>query len=375
MGALRACLRMSECVDARDNWVAKPGTAMVLLGDVVDRFRKGVSASDRDPDTGLTRSLGETRDEEGQVLRLLNKLAAQAEGAGCWLYRLVGNHEFMQTQWHGAHGAQQQYSSPFSVGGDDEDHYLERQRSFAHGEFHRLVGSCCPKVAVKIGSHVFCHGGFNLGSISAAGENNIIALANDAFARKWANPTKDDAVFDTIVNGCDASRNGTQPWSGLLWDDTLSHPETPEGACARRAATIVRELNRNLRSKVEVKHVVLSHCIQLYRDGEANGQVPARVVSRPDLDATDYTTRGDETHAGGYQPSDTYNRTINALCEGLVWRLDVGMSRGFAMSSQIVAEHGRWVKDSMRPAILVVDRDPKTRELHYTVRQSNSALY
>lgn len=90
--ALVACLRMSGCVDAADvgRWTAGPGTVMVVLGDVVDRFRAGRCAqpeawgchdSEWVAASGmfLTKSVGETQDEEKRVLRLLNSLASQAQ--------------------------------------------------------------------------------------------------------------------------------------------------------------------------------------------------------------------------------------------------------------------------------------------------------
>ena len=382
LGALLACLRMSECVAFAEGeaprWVAEPGTAMVVLGDVVDRFRSGEEgdgiAREADAATRLVKSLGEMRDEEKRILQLLNDLAEQAEAAGGHLCRLVGNHEYMQADPtdKGFHYASD-YSSPFSMGGDGPAFWKRRHDSFASGEMHALVGARAPKVAVKIGPHVFCHGGFNRECIAAAGGANIIALANRAFSERWAGaPEANPEVFDTIVNGCGPARGGTDPFSGILWDDSLSHVEKPEDTCSAEAGLVLRDLNRNLGTAAEnaVKHLVISHCIQAYRPIETAGQRPSLRVARADLDATDWTTRGAKEPR--FVPSDHANRTINALCGGLVWRLDVGMSRAFAADAGAQREEP-WLKSSGRPAILIIDKNQEV--LDYTVRQANKALY
>jgi hypothetical protein len=391
--ALVACLRMSGCVDAADvgRWTAGPGTVMVVLGDVVDRFRAGRCAqpeawgchdSEWVAASGmfLTKSVGETQDEEKRVLRLLNSLASQAQGRGTYLYRLVGNHEEMQTHPDNDFGAQRTYASPFAVGGGALEDYQERWKSFYEGEFHRLVGEHRPKVALKVGSHVFCHGGFNAQCVRAATElattnfpgMNIIQLANAAFDERWRNIPEQryGVVYEHIVRACGPSRGGKADFSGLLWDDSLSSTDTPEEACSRTTYEVLRLLRQNfaLSNWTPAEHIVISHCIQFDRNQEHTaGDLPAREVRRAEY--TDFTTAPD----AGFSKTRGDNRTVNALCEGLVWRMDVGMSRAFAYKAAAAYRLTPGLERSTRPAILLIDvKDGGGYD--YIVRQWNSAL-
>lgn len=70
--AARKVLAQAGLIDAAGAWIAPAGTALVLLGDLIDRG----------PDSGA-------------LVRDLDRLRAEAIGAGSWVVLLEGNHERM----------------------------------------------------------------------------------------------------------------------------------------------------------------------------------------------------------------------------------------------------------------------------------------
>jgi hypothetical protein len=73
-------------------WTARPRTAVVFMGDLVDRF--GPSTA-QDPNVkGRSAGIGEEAGEELLILEAINRLAAQAQENNGLVVRLVGEHEF-----------------------------------------------------------------------------------------------------------------------------------------------------------------------------------------------------------------------------------------------------------------------------------------
>jgi hypothetical protein len=375
--ALQQCLIMSECVDPQhtDVWVAW-GVALVVLGDVVDRYRpRRQQPRSLSTPPYLTCSAGERYGDELRVLALLNLLAQKARLRQSWVYRLVGNHEYTQSVPDPALRYQRWYASQTAVNGRTDDAYRARQLSFQLGAFHEEVGFCHPKVAVQIGTHVFCHGGFNEGNVRYATEHgmNIIEEANSLFAEYWSGRPYDQAAFQALAAKAGPGRGGTQAFGGILWDDTLSvHTQAEDPAFEQRARTILADLERNLASispsepgRLPARVMVVSHCVQSHRQGEALGWVPA--LQREAADWVDFTTRG--APAGGrYVRTPDDNRTINALFRGLAWRVDVGMSRAFEETHAA----NQSFSNSSRPAILIIEEDGD--QPVYTVRQARQPL-
>jgi hypothetical protein len=100
---------------------------------------------------------------------------------------------------------------------------------------------------------------------------------------------------------------------------------------------------------------------------------------------TDWSTLGGgaEAYVTGFPAS---NHTINALNNGMVWRVDVSMSRAFAIDFAKDRETARQTRapgfsdpdrvnyiNSTRPAVLLIDNDDDGVET-VTVRQYNGVL-
>jgi hypothetical protein len=383
MEALNACLKLSECVSEAGDWIAPPRTAIVILGDVVDRFRNGTK-HEVDPATGLTKSLGETPKEEERILEKLNTLAYFAQRAGGAIIRLVGNHELMQADAAADYSNGIRYSSPYSVGGNTPNKYAARQMSFRYGRFHNLISECNPKVVIQVGSHVFVHGGITRGAIKYAHDRgrNVIEFANEVFLRHWNNGDLvspiNDPDWDILMAVSNPERGGDQEWGGMLWDDDLSSERYSNDMCSAEAVLILNDLNANLKATagygyVPVKHIVISHCQQFLKKTEYLGQIPANYSLSSEK--MEFSTKGPDG-APRFTLTHESDRTINCLCDGLVWRVDVGMSRAMTIdTTELTPEQKLALKRSMLPAVLVIDEElGSTKPPEYTVRQSTTLL-
>jgi hypothetical protein len=283
------------------------------------------------------------------------------------------------------HRHRQHYSdlTGLQLGGTGIDKKAERAESFRTGVFHDKISECKPKVIVQVGSHVFVHGGINMSNIEYANSKgrSLIDLANEILERHLAKPlaaTDPDYIF--LMNA-GVSRGGIGA-AGLLWDEAMSTQSVANDTCVMSTKLIQSALNRNLEQyglnqEKKVEHFVVSHCQQFGRDApHLLGQVPANTNELPDIDAEDFTTKGVADGSPRFTTTDFNNRTINCLCYGLVWRVDVGMSRAFTfsfkqlnVSDEMRAQYTR----SMAPAILMIEDDGKELP-EYTVRQTKTLL-
>lgn len=389
--ALRELVRLSEVgtVDGAGGaeWTCGEGTTVIILGDVVDRWRGPHTMRDLNM-KGLARSVGEIADEEALVLRTIHALAESAEREGSRVIRLVGNHELLQMDTGtdantglATYAYQMYYSSDFARGGATAESGRRRYESFRSGPMHALVGACAPKAIVQVGSHVYCHGGLNLGQIEYATRHgrNVLDFANDVLDDLLAGGsmfTKEDQL--SLLTGADATRGGTRSFSGVLWEDGVSTSKQPNNVCTTFARDVLHTLREHSQRfpprcaplLAEAEHFVVAHHMQTSRAGERAGYVPVH-TRETDTEIIQTTASNSRVPravytALGIDPSPFRQvltakfQGINALCEGMVWRMDVGMSRAF-VSAQ-VADQAEYLR-ARAPAVLKIVADGRSYDI------------
>lgn len=131
---LRACLRMTGCVsEGLWEWNGAQKVAIVVMGDVVDRWRDGskrkleIELDDR----GREKSVGEMYGEEEIILDTLDRLALGAQACSSAVFRLVGNHEITQMYNKTSNIDQREYASPFARGETEEEFAARQLRCIA----------------------------------------------------------------------------------------------------------------------------------------------------------------------------------------------------------------------------------------------------
>ena len=392
---LQACLAMTECVDVLKDgtlrWSGGARRAVVLLGDLVDRWR-AVYEGGRGP--------GEFRGEEHALLRACNDLALQAQRAGSAVFRLVGNHELLQMQPGNAY----RYASPYSVANDGGA--AARTASFAGGEYLEEVGACEARAIVKIGDHVFVHGGINPGVIAAAAGENLVARCNDTLrafllldpAAKAEQLADEGSDVNVLLTRVDKTRDGRSEHAGVLWDDKLSsfsalgarksddlqalHRQMlwrdlpPEFSSHEQwvmdlyVTRVLRELNTNLDSPTPATTFVLAHCMQSF--GERGEHAPmSRFSALRRLD--DYE---EMVPAAPGDIRAAVEHSVACIHGGRVWCIDVGQSRAFHAFRK---DHMNGVPPGVReefhrPTLLVIDMTPGAENRHMVRRWARTIV-
>jgi hypothetical protein len=395
--ALERCLVLGSLVDSKGNWTAKD-SALVVLGDTVDRWRQGFSTADRTI-VGPAGSVGEVANEELTLIGRLNSLAVQARAHGSRVFRLVGNHELIQ-QLGGNYV--RNYSSPFARGGDTTETMRARQESFRSGAFHEAIGECAPKAVVQIGSTVFCHGGLNDGQIKYAeneethetGEEgvrlvpnsknapqNVLEFANAVFTDFWKVPYTpgmehngeySNQDYKSMLMGVDRTRSGSDPYSGILWEDNLSHSFLKPDSCSAISAYLLAALDYHQfmyppkSGYQKAERLVVSHHMQGNRQGESLGMVPG--LEEVQGTVRTYTTAGAPQRF--VRQANVNMQGINTECDGRVWRVDVGMSRAFLEAPFPNLKAQRETMRARAPAVLKITNDGE----EFTIVQSVTPL-
>ena len=313
--AFQACMLMTSCVfvDGKGHlhWSeGRANVAVVLIGDLVDRWRPG---KDRDggmlfegagpPDGG--RGAGEFGNDEHMVLQAASVLATQAARCGSAVFRLLGNHEMDQafmcweneSYWPGWKKNTMKYVSPWeqrrsSVSDNTPE---SRASSFFDGQYNRELLDCGARAIVKIGEYMFVHGGVNPSVVRTADSlrsplpelcNRLARCVLDrggsdasrAFVQSLGSRDCKELCKQMLtkpsfsvgrVNPLSLERRMKQPADGgVLWDDRLSnddafdsHPAYGEYAGTALArdtkdeqtrameayvTRLLRDLNRNL---------------------------------------------------------------------------------------------------------------------------------
>jgi hypothetical protein len=242
--------------------------AVILPGDIVDRFRPYASSSNVH---GVISSVGEAAFEEKYLERAINDLAEQADNHGSIVIKLFGNHEFI-TREEPIDGPYSStgpvyYMSPF-LRKEYEQTYPGRSALQARisefqpgGIMNFEIAQCNPAIIFQLNQHMFVHGGISLQSIQYANLHNrhIAEFANSLARDKWAgtiSPENDRHFYELV------SKSQTEEGS-LLWDRTFSEkkgpPSYPEMADYITAVFVMLN-EHNDRFKVpKVKGIIVAH--------------------------------------------------------------------------------------------------------------------
>lgn len=365
LSALITCLTMPNEPLARRvdrgvwEWVARPRTALVVLGDCVDRMRPGapLSAGGHTP--------GEQPKEELNILRLLNMLAKQAPKTDGAVIRLLGNHEFTQLMKHDAYLTEwmEMFATPAAL--REQGGVAGRVAYFRKdGLFNHLLR---PGMAVvQIGGWAFLHGGLHIQQLE-----HVRQQKPGTKAFEYANWLAQTAVSrpDLNTDGVDIHKhpeyamlmNNTY---GMLWDRELGNFKR-EGrqSCPSYVHTLFDAFNQhNWEMGIDrLEHCVVAHCVQ-DMDTPGIGMQHENIWRQyyddnasVDIASGGLVYRKQISDRGMVMPS------INAECGGAIWRIDVGMSRGMPING--LATRPSMLRINMRDNTTSVIAAPTLLEL------------
>ena len=125
-------------------------SVVVILGDILDRHREDMMMDDEENHVGV----GEIKDEEVKILKLLSILSIQARYCGGRLIKLMGNHELMNLNGN--------FNYVSKMGLEDTGGEKLRKDDLKPGKYlSKLLFSCGMYGLVKVGDWVFMHGGLS----------------------------------------------------------------------------------------------------------------------------------------------------------------------------------------------------------------------
>lgn len=309
-----------DAATGRWEWV-RPRTAVVVLGDVVDRSRHQLRS-----ESGENVLQAELPDDL-YLLRLLNHWADLADGAQALLIRLVGNHEVFQEnlRFSTAQDSDLLYRNLEQHSECQQDVQCNRRASFRKegGAYFRAIwDGGHPRVVQQIGPWLFVHGGLTGAAVeyvAAEGPHNLVRRA-----RAYAGRTN---IGERIAPGL----------ADFLETRTLAHAADT----GVRARGLLDNWSRTTGRRTDF--VAVGHSLQRPKQlARWSGHPAAPVVHAlpDDPRATQTVYRGfrDPPRPAVYD-RPWINASLDALGRPSVFRLDVGLSRcwGTDVCSQALA--------------------------------------
>jgi hypothetical protein len=391
--------------DGTFSW-SRPNCWVVLVGDMVDRFRIGHTLFEpiivHDPvavrDIRTQRGLGENVDDVGQIQDLLNTLTIQAHfgGQNNKIIKLLGNHDVIITSNTASSTSYiQQYTSPYAtpaynlfrngLPAAEQDTYSTNYTDYIKFELANKLISGNTHVMCKIGKWFFVHGGMNTYVLTALEANCVpdpnipkseyVAHVNKLFHTLLKQQRTAADVTANATNKClnyTATNKDTSPLinrnSGMTGDSYDPYKVWSTIDVCGVTEPALGELLSNIGGPGN--HLAVAHCVQNQNDySNSVGQIyefrrtPSLTAS--DADRLVLPSPGIPTQAGEYMFGINYvcPDTPDSKEGGKIWRLDCGMSRAFLADK---ARHPTFSADarscytysrSCRPQCLMIQND------------------
>ena len=285
------------------NWIGGD-TNVVLIGDSIDRGRVGAVKNKH----GLTS--GAVFGEEVKIFMLLNRLAVQADHAGGRVIKLLGNHELINLYY-----SKRRLAKFFQYNGISYDSERLHWITKPDGILRTAVEACGGRIAVKIGSWVFVHGG-------------IVPLFLDAIKKETVRATM-TAINETVTDRTVfvPGHNEASP----VWNRTYSNFEIQPTPCS--------QLELVLNYFGQEDKMVVAHSTQ-----PRSAENTYLLTSKISEDRVSVTYGGPPRFCQlkVRPPSGDCPVLAGITCDCLdrrgqprLWRIDVGMSRGFDMEDNL----------------------------------------
>ena len=250
-------------------WIDGNDSWIIFCGDLIDRLRKR---------PGKILTVDDENSDKKIILKLidLNKKAEKSNGK---IIILLGNHELLNFE----HAFD--YVSP-------EGNYQGRKKDFTRGSDISEIIAENTYLTAKIGNWVFVHGGF----CPDAFKNNDYLKENpihklNYITRKF--------IVDKYYFKNDSNTGQEKNQMKIILDALYGLDEN-------KSPLNCRHYGSNIDNQESCEQEVVSKVFKYIFDDSNQGKM---VIS--------------------HTPQFIYNMNINKSCNGKVWRLDTGMSRGF----------------------------------------------
>lgn len=350
--ALLVCLRdLAKVLRIRNKsyeWIGGD-TFVVLLGDLIDRFRdtSKMNSSGQTP--------GEIKHEEEKIIDLLNFLSIESVKSGGRVIRLLGNHELMNIRGN------TQYVTPYAktVTHEYNGKQYSRDDYFLAGNPGALKLNMCGAIPMcKVGDYIYVHGGILPGIIKDFHKFNSnldifdysASIIEKLIMKKKM--SKEERNSLNLLDGVHISTDPMEGSSSILWERRLGMGDHPELCKA------VRKTFEDLGYDSNKTKIVVGHCPQsatiepIWTFDNVKIKEKDRIVfSGPRITLKD-------NKSSNFLPSINSKCINNSTSDSQVWRTDVAMSRAFDVPMFNYLEHYDYLL-SRRPQVLEILYDGK----------------
>lgn len=229
------------------NWIAKPGTMVVQVGDIFDGGGRSTESDDFE-------------DMELETYNFLIKLKKKALKQQGDVILLIGNHEIMNFQGNYRYVTNSSMGRCLSVNGEEIEYKLEKGKKCNHrDDLFKLGGYLGISMAkhmygiVQIGKSVICHAGldYNL----AVKYNFDLSLMNKIL-KAYLSGNLENANNKFKKQGMDAF-NDIYGGEGLIWHRDIAYNEP--SSCSNMQKTLN---NLKLLDDLGAERMIVGHTIQ-----------------------------------------------------------------------------------------------------------------
>ena len=371
------------------HWTGKD-TCVVILGDMIDRFRPNATILDHNNMTP-----GEQPYDEDKILDLLNFLNVQAHMEGGMVLKILGNHELMNLREEFKYATPHAQQAQYGHSGVSRSEYFK-----PGGDGANKIISCGAVPLARIGDYVFVHGGILPGivrELQQQGLKDIFQECADITYKAFKGQpltAAEQETLDTLESKTTSNPDNINKATSFLWERRLggNYNMSRKQVCiALRTAFKLLGL-----SSTETR-IVVGHCPQSDRiDSFATENVSWKFtnVESADKHRTVLSNPSELIDQASGIPFGINHDCPTESLMGQVWRTDVAMSRAFDFRQDLDdyeghSQHHSNQEDSQphckhdhldhlllnrRPQVLEINWDKNTNQYTEKVILSNKDL-
>lgn len=362
-------------------------TCVVILGDMIDRFRPNATILDKNNMTP-----GELPHDEEKIIDFLNYLSVQAHRDGGKVLKILGNHEMMnlrqEFKYATPHAQQARYGSSQVSRGD----YFK-----PGGEGAIKIISCGAVPIAIIGDYIFVHGGILPGLVNELqqqGLKDIFQECTNIVEKAFKGiplTQKEQETLSTLESQQYSNINNISDSTSFFWERRLGG--NYYNMSRSQICTAIRVAFMMLGLSSDKTRIVIGHCPQSDRNmtnmhaNSENMSWKFKNIESADKHRTVFSNPSELISASSGVPFGINYDCKNNNSLGQVWRTDVAMSRAFDFQQDIQIHndhisHGHHrgynhleaVLLNRRPQVLEILWDSDKNEYQEKVIVSNNDL-
>ena len=312
------------------HWTGKD-TCVVILGDMLDRFRPKATILDHNNMTP-----GEKPYDEDKIIDLLNFLNVQAHLEGGMVLKILGNHEMMNLREEFKYATPHARQALYGHSGVSRSEYFK-----PGGEGANKIISCGAVPLARIGDYIFVHGGILPGivrELQQQGLKDIFQECADITYKAFKGhplTAAEQETLNTLESKTTSNPEDIDNATSFLWERRLGGNYNMS---RKQVCIALKTAFKMLGLSSTETRIVVGHCPQSDRaESFATENVSWKFnhVESADKHRTVLSSPSELINQSSGIPFGINHDCPTASGSGQVWRTDVAMSRAFDFMQDI----------------------------------------